>query len=104
MFKKFLYVKKRKSSKKFLIFRETETLKSFTYFSEGNFSAQAQKTNKKQKHPKKKLLYFGKWNSALFSPSSKNKIIHFKRISYTSANGNPEKIPYISGNFLYLRK
>ena len=32
---------------------------------------------------------------ALLSPSSKNKTIYLKKISYTSRNENPEKISYI---------
>ena len=54
IFKNFLYFGKWKSRKKFLIFQETETLKSFLYFGKRNFF-------------------------------------------YILENGNPEKVPYISG-------
>ena len=50
---------------------------------------------KKKNPPQKYFLYFGKWNSGLFIPSSKNKKVHPKKISYLSGNGNPEKISYI---------
>ena len=50
---------------------------------------------KKKNPPQKYFLYFGKWNSGLFIPSSKNKKVHPKKISYLSGNGNPEKTSYI---------
>ena len=75
---------------------------------------------------KKFFLYFRKRNPALFSPSSRKKnpprenFLYFRKrksqkiscafskesFSYIPGNGNPEKIPYISGNgtFLYFRK
>ena len=53
----------------------------------------------------KNFLYFQKWNPTLFSPGSKNKKTHLKKIS-SSGNRNPKKpyifskesFSYISGN------
>ena len=62
-----------------------------------HFSAQAQKiknsnwrkflTHQETETPKKLLIFFSKENC-----------------SYVSADRDPKKIPYISGNFLYFRK
>ena len=69
--------------KKKIIFQETETLKSFLYFRNVTFKAQAPEKAKKI-HPEKNLPYFCKWNPALFSPSSKNKKIHPENSPKTS--------------------
>ena len=70
----------------FLIFREMKKffialiLKRFLYFLKRNIFLHFLK--------RKLFLYFRKWNSALFNPSSKNKNIRPKEISYTSGNGS----------------
>ena len=43
-------------------------------------------------------MYFPKWSPALFSPDPKNKTNSPRGNYYTSGNGNPEKMSYISGN------
>ena len=53
----------------------------------------------------KKFLIFLEMKPCTFSAQPRNlKKCTPKKISYTLGNENPEKIPYISGNFLYFRK
>ena len=59
------------------------TLKNFWYFFLENFLYFLKRTLS---------LYSSKWNPALFSPSSKNKKIWQEKISYTSGNGDPQKL------------
>ena len=102
--KTFLTFGKQKPRKKFLIFQETETLKSSLYFGEYNFSAQARKIKKKP--PQENFLY--SWKMELCSSNIKK----FRTFSQEEAvlifqeMDTPKKIPYISGNgtFLYFRK
>ena len=100
--KKALYFLKKKL---FLYFRKR---KNSLYFGKWNFLALILKNFRKRKPRKnfiifqetgtlKKLLIF--WEVELFS-------VHPEKISYTSGNGDFERILYISGNgtFLYFRK
>ena len=47
---------------------------------------------------RKIFMYFPKWSPARFSPDPKNKTNSPRGNYYTSGNGNPEKMSYISGN------
>ena len=82
--------------KKFFIFQETETLKSFLYFGKWNFSAQVRKI-KKSTTTKWNFLALILKKILLFS--QKKGFLYFEKRT-------PKKIPYISGNgtFLYFRK
>ena len=119
--------------KRLLISQKSGTLKKYLIFQEMELSGLSPQNFSLKKFliffPKKSLwknfLYFWKWNFAFFSPSSNNKKIHSGKISHISGNGNtkkksyislkgklflcfmkqrPQKISYISENFLYFRK
>ena len=84
--------------------RKIHRIKRFLYFSKWNFLALILK-NFLYFFKRMLFLYFRKWNPVLFSPGSKTKKkIDTKKNSYISGNetspknGNPGKIPYVSGN------
>ena len=90
----FSYYGKWKPRKKSLIFQETETLKSFLYFGESDFSV----------HPEK--LYYTSGNG---NPEKISYIFSKESFYYISGNDNPPKILIFQEtetlkNFLYFRK
>ena len=92
--KKCLNFGKRKPRKKFFVFQETETLKSFLYFGKSNFLNP--RSNNKKNPPRKKFLIFQEisyiFSKESFSYISGNGTLHFSAQDRKIKKNPPEKI------------